>query len=440
MAGGKKFKPVAPSARIESAPFPRNGAYERSHAMKRVLLLPIALAVMIPAAIVGVLFIKPYDVPEFVEVDSSESAFLIPLEGDTASQAAFHSVKFLEEKKVAAKRVQITHRWNRTGFMPASGKWIATVRLIKVDRRPITREWTKSHHSGTSSKDEAIAAESKDSVNFSMGVSCTAHIPEDMAAVFLYSYPSKSLADMMDMEVRARIHQIIAEESGQYSLFELPTKKNDIMKAVREDVIPFFKKKGIEITTLAMLGGLNFENSEIQRAIDDAAKAAQLKVTAEAKKAAADVEEAMKASQLKLAAEGKRVAQEIDNKTQLLAVEGKAAVAKREIESKMEIEKIRMDAEVALKIRAAEAEAEGLKKMFDAKAYEAQKASEHGDTYVRLRQLEAEANRWKTWDGRFPSWMVHMGYGPPGSLSPAMLLPPMFPPDGTKISRADDKK
>lgn len=404
--------------------------------MKR---LAVFLVLLVPAALFGALFIKPYDVPEFVDVDSSESAFLIPLEGDTANQAAFHSVKFLEEKKVAAKRVQITHRWNRTGFMPASGKWIGTVRVIKVDRRPITREWTKSHGTGTSSKDEAIGAESKDSVNFSMAISCTAHIPEEMAAVFLYSYPSKSLADMMDMEVRARIQQIIAEEAGMHSLFELPTKKNDMMKAVREDVIPFFKKKGIEITTLAMLGGLQFDNPEIQRAIDDAAKAAQLKVAAEAKRYAVEIEEAMKATQLKLAADGKRVAQEIDNKTQLLAIEGKAAVAKREIESKMEIERIRMDAEVLLKIRGAEAEAETIKKIAEAKAYEAQKASEHGDTFVRLRLLETEAQRWKLWNGQFPSYVMQFGNGQ-GSLSPTMFLPSLPAAEALKTSRADDKK
>jgi len=51
-------------------------------------------------------------------------------------------------------------------------------------------------------------------------------------------------ADMLDMEVRARIHQVIAEEAGKYNVFDLPSKKNDIMKAVREDVVPFFKKKG----------------------------------------------------------------------------------------------------------------------------------------------------------------------------------------------------
>ena len=44
------------------------------------------------ALVALLLFIRPYDVPEFVEVDSSESAFLIPLEGDTTNQAAFQSV------------------------------------------------------------------------------------------------------------------------------------------------------------------------------------------------------------------------------------------------------------------------------------------------------------------------------------------------------------
>ena len=79
---------------------------------------------------------KPYDRPEYVEIDTSESAFLIPLEGDTTNQAAFSSVQFLEQKKVAAKRIQITHRWNATGYWPTSGEWIGEVRLVKAwDRK-----------------------------------------------------------------------------------------------------------------------------------------------------------------------------------------------------------------------------------------------------------------------------------------------------------------
>ena len=384
------------------------------------------IAVITSAALVPLLvllaftFIRPYDVPEFVEVDSSESAFLIPLEGDTANQAAFHSVKFLEEKKIATKRVQITHRWQQMGYLPRSGKYVATVRLVKVDRRPITREWTKSPKTGTSPKDEAIAVESKESVNFSMGLSCTAHIPEESAAVFLYSYPSKSLSEMLDMEVRARIHQIIAEEAGTYNVFDLPAKKNEIMKAVRDDVVPFFKKKGIEITTLAMLGGLTFDNAEIQRAIDDAAKASHLKVAAEAK----------------------RSAQEVENKTLLLAADGKATAAKREAQGKLEVELVRIESEAKIRIREAEGQAEAIRRVADARAYEAQKVNEQPETYLRLRMIEAEMLRWKQWDGRYPQYVLQMGGG--ASPSPiGVMLPPLsgpMAPEALKTVRTEEKK
>jgi hypothetical protein len=377
-------------------------------------------AAMLVLALAALVLIRPYDVPEFIEVDSSESAFLIPLEGDTGNQAAFQSVKFLEEKKIATKRVQITHRWQQMGYLPNSGKYVTTVRLVKVDRRPITREWTRSPKTGTSSKDEAIAVESKESVNFSMGISCTAYIPEESAAVFLYSYPSKSLAEMMDMEVRARIHQILAEEAGKHNLFDLPSKKNEIMKAVREDVVPFFKKKGIEITTLAVLGGLNFDNHEIQKSIDDAAKAAHLRVAAEAK----------------------RAAQEVENKTLLLAAEGKADAAKREAQGKMEVELVRVENEAKVRTREAEGQAEAIRKIADAKAYEAQKASEQPETYFRLRMLEAEMLRWKQWDGRYPQYLTQLGNGT--SSSPFAFVLPSLPaptmPDAAKTVQANGKK
>src|SRR5207248_7389998 len=73
-------------------------------------MTPKQIVLTVSGAVAGALLIvtlilcvRPYDVPEFIEVDSSESAFLIPLEGDTSSQAAFQSVEFLKEKKVAAK-------------------------------------------------------------------------------------------------------------------------------------------------------------------------------------------------------------------------------------------------------------------------------------------------------------------------------------------------
>src|ERR1051326_5875654 len=85
--------------------------------------------------------VRPYDRPEYVEIDTSETGFLIPLEGDVTEQVKFQSEDFLKQHKVAAKRVQIAHRWSQEGRWPTDGRWIATVRLVKVNRSPVTREW-----------------------------------------------------------------------------------------------------------------------------------------------------------------------------------------------------------------------------------------------------------------------------------------------------------
>src|SRR5437899_10464895 len=68
--------------------------------------------------------VRQYDKPEYIEVDTSETGFLIPLEGDTAEQVKFQSEDYLKQHKVATKRVQISHRWSQEGRWHADGKWI----------------------------------------------------------------------------------------------------------------------------------------------------------------------------------------------------------------------------------------------------------------------------------------------------------------------------
>ncbi len=221
--------------------------------------------------------IRSYDRPEYAEIDTSETGFLIPLEGNTGTQAQFQSEEYLRELKVAAKRVQITHRWSQEGRLPNSGRWIGTVRLIKVNRSPITREWTAEATTGTTAKNQAIWIESSDSVGFSMGFTCTAFIPEEQAAKFLYWYPSGSLADVMDSEVRGRIQQVAAEIAAKYPLDVLRAKKQEISDAVKRDITEFFAQRGVVITTIGMFGGMTYENGEIQKAIDNTVIAQQLK-------------------------------------------------------------------------------------------------------------------------------------------------------------------
>ena len=89
--------------------------------------------------------IKPYNKPQLETISASQTAFLIPLEGNTKdNQASFDSVEFLESAKVATKRIRISKRWLQTGRQTWIGKWIATDRLVVVERKPESREWTNA--------------------------------------------------------------------------------------------------------------------------------------------------------------------------------------------------------------------------------------------------------------------------------------------------------
>jgi hypothetical protein len=329
--------------------------------------------------------IKSYDRPEYVEIDTSETGFLIPLEGDNTQQAKFQSEEYLKQQKVAAKRVQITHRWSQEGRLAADGHWIPTVRLVKVNRSPVTREWMSSEVANAAGNvrptetDRAIWIESADSVGFSMGFTCTAFISEDDAAKFLYWYPSGSLADVMDHEVRARIQEVAAEVAAKYPLDTLRSKKQEISDGVKHDLTNFFAVRGITVTTVGMFGGMTYENPAIQKAIDETFIAQQLKVVAEAK----------------------FEAQQRENERVELEADAVAERARREAQGQADA-----------RTTAAKAEAGAIREINKA-AIEAQ----NDPLLLQLKTLEVEKSRVEKWDGRYPQWwMGGNGAGGPNLL------------------------
>jgi hypothetical protein len=310
---------------------------------------------------------RAYDKPEYSEIDTSETGFLIPLEGDTNQQARFESVEYLQGRKVAAKRVQITHRWNQEGRLPNTGRWLPTVRLVKVNRSPVTREWT-AEQKNVDARDKAIWIESADSVGFSMGFTCTAFIDEKDAATFLYWYPSGSLADVMDSEIRARIQQASAEVAARYPLDILRSKKLEIADTVRADVTTFFTQRGITITTVGMFGGMTYENPEIQKAIDGTFIAQQLKVVSEAK----------------------FEAQKKENER--IELEATATAGRTRLEAKG-----KADARIA----EAQAEAEGIRVVGKAMADAATNAA-----FLEWRRIDVEKVRAERWSGQVPQTVI----------------------------------
>lgn len=213
---------------------------------------------------------KPYDTPEFVTIEPHQTAFLIPLIGDTTNQASFESEEMLMQAKVSTKEIQIPHRWVQTGRRHWQGEYRDTMALIIVDRSPVTREWSSTDGVGTSAVNQAIYAESAESIGFSAGMNCSAQIySEEDAVKFLYCYNNKPLSEIMDSEIRARVESRFVEECASRTLNEILTEKEDIMQSVRDDVTTYFAERGITITVLGMKDGLEYDDTTIQKSIND---------------------------------------------------------------------------------------------------------------------------------------------------------------------------
>lgn len=219
---------------------------------------------------------KDYDVPEIVEITPSQTAYLIPLVGKTSDQKAFGSEEMLEKNKVATKQVQIPHRWIDTGRMPGAGEWIGAAKLIVVERKPVTRMWTESPATGTSTKDDGIGAESKGSISFIARMNCVAQIDETDATKFLYRYNNKPLEQIMDEEIKARVESKFVEAASKRRMEEILTQKQEIMNEVRGDVLPYFSEKGISITVLGLKGDLTYLDPAIQESINAEFKSVKL--------------------------------------------------------------------------------------------------------------------------------------------------------------------
>lgn len=233
----------------------------------KIKKLIVLLLVIIMSCILFTGCRKPYDKPEFVTIEASQTAFLIPLVGDSTTQSAFESEELLTEAKVATKEIQIPHRWVQTGRKHWMGEWKPSATLIVVERKPISRSWESGDSTATSAN-KAIFGETSDQIGIYVGMNCTAMIEEKDAAKFLYRYNNTPLESVIDTDIKKLVEDRFNIETAKYTSTELGAKKGEIMEAVKEYVIPYFKEYGITITVLGMKEGVSYENDEIQKAID----------------------------------------------------------------------------------------------------------------------------------------------------------------------------
>lgn len=224
----------------------------------------------------------PFQVEVVEEIGANETAFLVPLEGATKEgQAQFMSEDYLEKNKVATKRVTIPTRRRDTGRGLDDFEWIPTMKLIRVDRTPVTRVLTRGKETGTSASNQAFCVESRESVDFCAGATTIASIREGDAAKYQYNFAGKPLSVVMDEDIRGFAGNILSREFGTRTLDVIRNEKAQIFTTAFTETRDFFKERGVTLLSFGSTEGLQYTDSKIQEAINRTFIAENDKNTAE---------------------------------------------------------------------------------------------------------------------------------------------------------------
>ncbi len=325
---------------------------------------------------------RPFEPVKLEVVAPNEEAFLLPYVGDGKKQESSNNEEYLKANLVYTKQVKIPQQWVPRGYetLGPNGEWKDAAVLVKVDKSPVTREWTADPNSGTSDRNEAIWVMTSDQVEFSTGWTITARIEtRDDAVLFLHNYPNGSLVKVLDSEVRSKLQAVFGLEVTDLPMEELRKSATPHIQSTTTQVEEFFKSRGITITNLGISGGFIYKDKTI---LDTMVKV-------------------FNAEQEKSVAAAESAAQEERNKKIIFEATGKA--------------------DALLKTK--KAEADGIKLVADAKMYELQKAGEQLEAYVSLKQLELQKELLLKWDGAYPTYFIGGTSG--GSPNMLLQLPPL---------------
>jgi hypothetical protein len=317
---------------------------------------------------------RPFEPIKLEVINPNEEGFLLPFTTDPSKQSQTNTEEYFKKNLVFTQQVRIPMQWVSKGYetFGPNGEWRPGAILVKVDKSPVTREWTADPNSGTSNRNEAIWVMTADQVEFSTGWTCTARIASREDAIkFLHNYPNGTLEKVMDTEVRAFLQATFGLEVTDLPMDELRKQATPHIRSVTDKTKKFFEDRGVQITNLGITGGFVYKDQSIIETLVKVFNAEQEKNIAIAK-SSAQIEQ---------------------NKQVLSEAEGKAAAI----------------------LKQKKAEADGIKMVADAKAYEMEKAKGDSKTYMALKNLELQKTKIEKWDGRFPTYFI-------GQNDPNLLL------------------
>lgn len=210
----------------------------------------------------------PYPREQLVDIGPNETAFIVPLEGDGTAQETADASSLKNAKQIFAKRVSLPLRTRKVGRGWWNYEWIPTLRVVTVDRTEVTRNFIATSPNAEKNGAMALAVQSSEPVKFFVALTVTASILEDHAHKFLYSYRGKSLAEVVDHNVRSFLQSYFGHAFADLPLQECQRTKAGIFDSAVAATEAEFEQFGVTINVVGNIGGLDYINTAVQTAID----------------------------------------------------------------------------------------------------------------------------------------------------------------------------
>lgn len=247
--------------------------------------------------------IRPYDKPEYVNVGTNETAFVVDLFAtDSAADSQAKVTADTSYKKVNEKLVQIPHKWVKTGRFARSGYYTPTLMVVAVSNSPVTGTW-----------DNDIKVETKGSQGFTFPMKYGIRVKPEQTELFLSKFPATiqlkdasgkvlskkmtSVEKVADDQFKNKVASELSREFHNYEYKDVLPNRDVIVDAAVERVKDWAAEFGITVDTLSVYNGLIPDDPTLQNAMDEQAK---LAAQVETEKKRQDAEKEKKNNEIEL--------------------------------------------------------------------------------------------------------------------------------------------
>lgn len=220
----------------------------------------LILAVVMATALTGC--VRPYDKPTYEEVDTFETAFVIPLfedDGVTMSeQVQLNGTEdYYKSREVNTKLIQIPHKWVKTGRFTRSGYYKDAVKIVKVSLSPISGKWLPN-------TDEAVKVETSSSQGMQFPITYSFQIEAQNAAKYLSKYKDKSLEQVIRTDINRHFSGVLNEETHKREYTQVTAERDDIIKTAVKSTQEYCNRYGITVNYIRMYDGIIPDDSSLQ--------------------------------------------------------------------------------------------------------------------------------------------------------------------------------